>query len=76
MARYGISVPDRQLACAPTGSPQGRAYLGAMAAAANYARANRQLLTEAARRVFTAVAGSKLEPCLRHLAQPRQDRNP
>ena len=61
MARYGIIVPDRQLACAPTGSPQGRAYLGAMAAAANYARANRQLLTEAARRVFTAVAGSKLE---------------
>src|SRR5438552_3163859 len=61
MARYGISVPDRQLACAPIGSPQGRAYLGAMAAAANYARANRQLLTETARRVFTAVAGIKLE---------------
>src|SRR5262249_32392078 len=61
MARYGTSVPDRQLACAPAGSPHGRAYLAAMAAAANYARANRQLLTEAARRVFTAVTASKLE---------------
>src|SRR5262249_47286643 len=61
MARYGISVPDRQLACAPAGSPHGRAYLAAMAAAANYARANRQLLTEAARRVSTAATASKLE---------------
>ena len=61
MARYGVSVPDRQLACAPASSPEGRAYLGAMAAAANYAHANRQLLTEAARRVFATVAGSRLE---------------
>ena len=42
MARYGSTVPGRQLACAPAGSPEGRRYLGAMAAA-NYARANRQL---------------------------------
>jgi tRNA-splicing ligase RtcB len=61
MARYGISVPDRQLACAPATSPEGRAYLGAMEAAANYARANRQLLAEAARQVFAATAGGKLE---------------
>jgi tRNA-splicing ligase RtcB len=61
MARYGISVPDRQLACAPASSPEGRAYLGAMAAAANYARANRQLLAEAARQVFAATAASTLE---------------
>jgi len=61
MARYGISVPDRQLACAPATSPEGRAYLGAMGAAANYARANRQLLAEAARQVFAATAGSRLE---------------
>jgi tRNA-splicing ligase RtcB len=60
MARYGISVPDRQLACAPAGSPEGQAYLGAMAAAANYARANRQLLTQAARAVFAELAGSDL----------------
>ncbi len=51
MARSGISVPDRPLACAPVTSPEGRNYLGAMAAAANYARANRQLLAEAASRL-------------------------
>lgn len=61
MPRYGINVPDRQLACAPTSSPQGRAYLAAMAAAANYARANRQLLAEAARRVFDRVTGGGLD---------------
>ena len=61
MAGYGISVPDRQLACAPVTSPEGTAYLGAMAAAANYGRANRQLLTEAARRAFEATVGTTLE---------------
>src|SRR5512139_1699595 len=35
--RYGIDIPDRQLCCAPIASPEGRAYLGAMAAAANFA---------------------------------------
>ncbi|MFI1197313.1 RtcB family protein [Micromonospora sp. NPDC020750] len=61
MPRHGIEVPDRQLACAPVDSAQGRSYLGAMAAAANYARANRQLLTSAARRVFRRVTGSGLD---------------
>jgi tRNA-splicing ligase RtcB len=61
MARYGIEVPDRQLACAPVDSPEGEAYLAAMAAAANYARANRQVLADAARRVFAAVAGAELD---------------
>ncbi|MEX1009306.1 MAG: RtcB family protein [Acidimicrobiia bacterium] len=62
MGAYGIDVPDRQLACAPVRSPDGRAYLGAMAAAANYGRANRQLLTEATRRAFQrAVQGADLE---------------
>jgi tRNA-splicing ligase RtcB len=60
MARYGIAVPDRQLACTPVDSPEGQAYLGAMAAAANYGRANRQLLSEAARDVFRRVAGRRL----------------
>jgi tRNA-splicing ligase RtcB (3'-phosphate/5'-hydroxy nucleic acid ligase) len=55
LARYGISVPDRQLACAPIDSPEARAYLGAMRAAANFAFANRQVLAEAARRVFERV---------------------
>ena len=40
--RYGIVLPDRQLACAPASCPEGRAYLAAMAAAANFAFANRQ----------------------------------
>ncbi len=61
MPQYGISVPDRQLACAPVSSPEGRDYLGAMAAAANYGRVNRQLLGEAARRVFERVTGRALE---------------
>ena len=59
MAQYGITVPDRQLACAPVTSPEGRAYLGAMAAAANYGRANRQLLTEATRDAFAAATGDR-----------------
>lgn len=61
MPEFGISVPDRQLACAPVRSSQGRAYLGAMAAAANYARANRQLLAEAAGRVFERCTGQRLD---------------
>jgi len=58
MERWGISVPDRQLACAPVASPEGAAYLCAMAAAANYGRANRQLLTVATRRAFETVLGN------------------
>ena len=42
--RYGIDLPDRQLACAPVASREGRAYLAAMACAANYAWANRQMI--------------------------------
>ncbi|WP_319460739.1 RtcB family protein [Micromonospora sp. RTP1Z1] len=61
MRGYGIHVPDRQLACAPVSSHEGRAYLGAMAAAANYARANRQLLHHAARQVFQRITGSDLD---------------
>lgn len=61
MSRFGINVPDRQLACAPVSSEEGRAYLGAMAAAANYAHANRQVLGEAARRVFDRVAHTSLD---------------
>jgi tRNA-splicing ligase RtcB len=57
MSRFGIDVPDRQLACAPVTSSYGRAYLRAMAAAANYGRANRQLLAEAARDAFGKATG-------------------
>ncbi|MGZ8566848.1 MAG: RtcB family protein [Actinomycetota bacterium] len=61
MARYRILVPDRQLACIPVLSPEGQAYLGAMSAAANYGRANRQMLAEAARDAFAKVGGGRLD---------------
>jgi tRNA-splicing ligase RtcB len=51
LRRHGISVPDRQLACAPVDSDEARAYLGAMRAAANFAFANRQVLTHWTRQV-------------------------
>src|SRR5262249_26095581 len=51
LKRYGISVPDRQLACAPVDSEEAADYLGAMRAAANFAFANRQVLAHAAREV-------------------------
>ena len=44
VAKYGINIPDRQLACAPINSPEAKNYIGAMRAAANYAWANRQVL--------------------------------
>jgi tRNA-splicing ligase RtcB len=58
LKRYGISVPDRQLACAPLGSDEADAYLGAMRAAANFAFANRQVLTHQAREVFRQALGA------------------
>jgi tRNA-splicing ligase RtcB len=53
--KYGIQLPDRQLACAPVDSDEATAYLGAMRAAANYAWANRQCLTHWTREVFQKV---------------------
>jgi len=50
--KYGIELPDRQLCCAPIKSPEGRQYLAAMAAAANYAFANRQMITHWVRESF------------------------
>src|SRR5829696_9208577 len=57
MARYGIELPDRQLACAPASSPEGRAYLAAMAAAANFAWANRQAIADSVRAAIGRVIG-------------------
>jgi tRNA-splicing ligase RtcB (3'-phosphate/5'-hydroxy nucleic acid ligase) len=59
MESHGIDVPDRQLACAPVRSNQGQAYLQAMAAGANFGRANRQLLGEATRDAFGEVLGHR-----------------
>ncbi len=58
MPRYGIHVTDRQLACVPVRSPEGQQYLRAMAAAANFAFANRQLLTHRVRAAFHAIMGA------------------
>ena len=60
-AKYGIQLPDRQLACAPVDSPEGQAYLAAMRAAANFAWANRQLLMWQTREVFAQVFGRSWE---------------
>jgi tRNA-splicing ligase RtcB len=59
VGRYGITLPDRQLACAPLGSPEGRAYLAAMAAAANFAWANRATLAHRVREAIAQVLGAK-----------------
>ena len=58
--RYGISLVDRQLACAPLESPEGRRYLGAMACAANFAWANRAALAHAVRAAVARVLGPEL----------------
>ena len=55
--KYGIELPDRQLACAPVDSPEGKNYIAAMRAAANFAWCNRQLLMQQAREVFATVFG-------------------
>jgi tRNA-splicing ligase RtcB (3'-phosphate/5'-hydroxy nucleic acid ligase) len=52
MAQYGIAVADRELACAPLSSKEGQKYLAAMAAAANFAFANRQVITAGIRRAW------------------------
>jgi tRNA-splicing ligase RtcB len=57
MPRYGLSVRDRELACAPFRSPDGQAYFGAMTAAANTAFANRQVITHRVREVMGRVFG-------------------
>jgi tRNA-splicing ligase RtcB len=55
--RYGIVLPDRQLSCAPASSPEGRAYLAAMAAAANFAWANRHAIAHGVREAIAEVLG-------------------
>jgi tRNA-splicing ligase RtcB len=57
-ARFGIQLPDRELACAPLDSPEGRAYLGAMRAGINCALANRQIITHLVRGAFARVLPS------------------
>lgn len=55
--KYKIDLPDKQLACAPIGSPEASNYFGAMASAANYAWANRQIIAHWTREVFHKYLG-------------------
>lgn len=57
MPKYGITVRDRELSCAPFRSKEGQAYFGAMNAAANSAFANRQVITHRVREVFSRIFG-------------------
>jgi tRNA-splicing ligase RtcB len=59
--KYHINLVDRQLACVPFNSPEGQDYFGAMCAAANFAWANRQLMTHWAREAFARVFGKPAE---------------
>ncbi len=59
--KYGIDIPDRQLACAPIDSPEGRSYFEQMACAANYAWANRQCIMHWVREAFGHVLGKSAE---------------
>jgi tRNA-splicing ligase RtcB len=59
--KYGIDLVDRQLACAPIESPEGKRYFGAMVCAANYAWANRQAIARWVREAFAQVLGLSLE---------------
>ncbi len=59
--KYGIELVDRQLACAPIESPEGRKYFGAMVCAANYAWANRQAIAHLVREAFAQVLGMTVE---------------
>jgi len=56
-AKYRIELPDRQLCCAPIGSDEGKRYWAAMACAANFAFANRQMITHWVRETFQRVMG-------------------
>ena len=59
VARYGIEVPDRQLACVPLSSPEGQRYFAAMAAAANFGWCNRQAISHIVRQVFARVLANR-----------------
>ena len=57
--KFGVKLPDRELACAPFASVEGRDYFAAMQAAANFAWANRQLITSEVRQAFNRVFGER-----------------
>ncbi|HOT07416.1 MAG: tRNA-splicing ligase RtcB [Methanosaeta sp. PtaB.Bin039] len=66
--KYGIELPDKQLACAPIGTPEAKNYFGAMACAANYAWANRQIISHWTREVFGKLLGEGEMPLVYDVA--------
>ena len=62
MDKYGIRLPDRELAACPVDSPEGKRYFSAMACGANYAWANRQMITHFIRKAWKSVLGEKALP--------------
>ena len=67
MNRYQIVLPDKQLACAPVNSPEGKQYFAGMAAAANYAWTNRQIILHWVRESFEQVLGQSAEKLGMHM---------
>lgn len=67
MQKYKIQVPDKQLVCVPVNSFEAQSYLGSMAAAANYAWANRQLITHWVRETFEQTLNQSAEHLGMHL---------
>ena len=61
VSKYRIQLPDRELACAPFSSPEGQKYYKAMSCAANYAWANRQIITHQVRRSFEHVLAGEFK---------------
>jgi tRNA-splicing ligase RtcB len=59
MPKYGIKLPDRELACVPFNSPEGQRYFKAMCAAANYSWSNRHMITHYIRKAWENVLGEK-----------------
>ncbi len=64
MAKYGIKLPDRELAACPINSSEGKRYFSAMACGANYAWANRQMIANFVRKAWKSVLGEKASPLI------------
>ncbi len=59
MPKYGIKLPDRELACVPFNSPEGQRFFKAMSAASNFAWANRHMIMHYVREVWQSILGEK-----------------
>jgi tRNA-splicing ligase RtcB len=65
--KYNIWLPDRQLACAPVNSPEGKNYFSAMASAANFAWCNRQMIVHWIRESFERILNTSAEDLGMHI---------